>query len=270
MKRLALGTAVVAAMLTVACNAEKEAPAATEATAEQPVATEVSFASDREKQSYATGAFMGQQMIRMVDAYKELGIELDAAQLEKGIIAGISGTSQLDEATLQEVLTALESERMTAVQALQAKAQEEQQAKMAEAKAAGEAFLAENAKKEGVTVTESGLQYEVIAAGEGDSPAASDQVKVHYTGTLIDGTEFDSSHKRGEPAVFFLNQVIPGWTEGVQLMKPGAKYKLYIPSELGYGEHGAGANIPGNSALVFEVELIEINPDAATKEAAAE
>ena len=127
-----------------------------------------------------------------------------------------------------------------------------------EAKAAGEAFLAENAKREGVKVTESGLQYEVIEATIGQKPKATDKVRVHYEGTLIDGTVFDSSYKRGESITFGLNQVIKGWTEGLQLMSIGSKYKLYLPYQLAYGERGAGANIPPYAALIFTVELLGI------------
>ncbi len=143
-----------------------------------------------------------------------------------------------------------------------AKLQEEQQAMAAEASAvyreAGEAFLAENAKKEGVVVLPSGLQYKVIKEGEGKMPSATDKVKCHYEGTLTDGTPFDSSYKRNEPAVFGLNQVIPGWTEGVQLMNEGAKYEFYIPFHLAYGEAGAPGAIPPCAALIFVVELIEV------------
>ena len=125
-------------------------------------------------------------------------------------------------------------------------------------KASGEAFLAENAKKEGVTVLPSGLQYEVITAGSGKKPSATDRVQCHYEGTLIDGTIFDSSIKRGEPAVFGVNQVIKGWVEALQLMQEGAKWRLYIPYDMAYGEHGAGEMIPPYSALVFDVELIKV------------
>lgn len=125
----------------------------------------------------------------------------------------------------------------------------------------GQAFLAENREQEDVVETDSGLQYRVIEEGEGRSPAAEDRVTVHYRGTLIDGTEFDSSYARGEPATFALNQVIPGWTEGVQLMAEGAKYEFFVPSELAYGEEGRPGPIGPNATLIFEVELIEVHAD---------
>jgi len=128
-----------------------------------------------------------------------------------------------------------------------------------ENKAAGVAFLAENAKKPNIVTTDTGLQYEILTPGTGTvSPKATDNVTVHYKGTTIDGTEFDSSYRRGSPTSFPLNHVIPGWTQGVQLMTEGAKYRFFIPSELAYGEHGAGGVIAPNAALIFEVELIKI------------
>lgn len=136
------------------------------------------------------------------------------------------------------------------------------QAKEAEkgkvAREAGERFLAENAKKEGVVVLPSGLQYQVLTAAEGRKPAATDQVKCHYEGRLTDGTVFDSSYRRGEPATFPLNGVIAGWTEGLQLMGEGSKFRFFIPYHLAYGERGAGASIPPYAALVFDVELLEV------------
>ncbi len=124
---------------------------------------------------------------------------------------------------------------------------------------AGKKFLEENATRSEVNTLPSGLQYEVIEAGSGDKPSATDEVTVHYRGTLLDGTEFDSSYKRGEPATFGVNQVIAGWTEALQLMSEGAKWKLYIPENLGYGERGAGGQIPPYATLIFEVELISVN-----------
>ncbi|MBQ9559414.1 MAG: FKBP-type peptidyl-prolyl cis-trans isomerase [Bacteroidaceae bacterium] len=124
--------------------------------------------------------------------------------------------------------------------------------------AEGAAFLANNAKRPGVTTTKSGLQYEVLTEGTGRSPKATDKVRCHYEGTLIDGTVFDSSYKRNQPADFGLNQVIPGWTEGVQLMKEGAKFRFFIPYLLGYGEQGAGSSIPPYSTLIFDVELLKV------------
>lgn len=126
------------------------------------------------------------------------------------------------------------------------------------AKEKGENYLAENAKKEGVITLPSGLQYLVLKEGNGKSPKSTDQVKCHYEGMLVDGTLFDSSIQRGEPATFPLNQVIAGWTEGLQLMKEGAKYRFFIPYTLGYGERGAGSSIPPFAALIFDVELIEV------------
>jgi FKBP-type peptidyl-prolyl cis-trans isomerase len=125
-------------------------------------------------------------------------------------------------------------------------------------RAEGEAFLATNKEKDGIVVTESGLQYEILEVGDGPKPTADQQVKVHYTGTLLDGTVFDSSVERGEPATFGVGQVIPGWTEALQLMPEGSKWKVYIPGDLAYGERGAGADIGPNAALIFEVELLEV------------
>lgn len=136
--------------------------------------------------------------------------------------------------------------------------QEKQKAESAKAISEGKAFLEENAKKEGVVTTKSGLQYEILTEGTGKQPKATDTVRCHYEGSLINGSVFDSSYKRGEPAEFGLSQVIPGWTEGVQLMKEGAKFRFYIPYVLGYGENGAGSSIPPYSTLIFDVELIKV------------
>jgi len=148
---------------------------------------------------------------------------------------------------------------MEAGQCLQSYFQRAQMAMSDASKAAGAAFLAENKSRDGVVTTESGLQYEIITEGSGDKPGLEDNVTTHYHGTLIDGTVFDSSVDRGEPVSFAVNGVIPGWTEALQLMSVGSKYKLYIPSELAYGERGAGGAIGPNETLIFEVELISIN-----------
>jgi FKBP-type peptidyl-prolyl cis-trans isomerase FklB len=159
-----------------------------------------------------------------------------------------------------------QEEIQTALMAYQQQLQEDQ-AKQIEGMAqknmdAGNAFLAENAEREGVTTTASGLQYEALEAGNGPQPGTGDTVKVHYTGELLSGEVFDSSRERGEPVSFRLDQVIPGWTEGLQLMNEGARYKLYIPSDLAYGP-GGNRTIGSNETLVFDVELLAVNPDSA-------
>lgn len=192
-----------------------------------------------DKFSYSIGLGLGQNLKSM--GLEELSTE-DFAQAIKDIFEGNEPKISHQEA-------------QTIVQAYFA----ELQAKKSEESLAAEAnFFAENTTKEGVITLESGLQYEIITPAEGDKPSATDQVKCHYEGTLLDGTLFDSSVKRGEPATFGVNQVIPGWVEALQLMAPGAKWKLYIPSSLAYGPQGAGDIIPPNSPLIFEVELIEI------------
>lgn len=193
-----------------------------------------------DKISYAIGLSMGQNL--MGSGVKKM----EYTDLAAGIKDVLEGNKpQISYQEAQEVL---------------GKFFQELEEKVAgEAKKAGEEFLAANAKREGVKVTASGLQYEVLESSLGLKPKATDTVKVHYEGTLIDGTVFDSSYRRGEPISFGLNQVIKGWTEGLQLMSIGSKYKLYIPYELGYGAQGAGASIPPYAALIFTVELLGIN-----------
>lgn len=199
-----------------------------------------------DKLSYALGIGIGSQLAGM--GAKGLNID-DFAQAVKDVISGTP-------------LKVNNAEAQSLVQAFFQEQEEKQRAAAAEAgkvaKAAGESFLADNAKKEGVVVLPSGLQYQVLKEGNGKKPSATDQVKCHYEGTLIDGTIFDSSYQRNEPATFGLNQVIAGWTEGVQLMSEGAKYRFFIPYNLAYGEHGAGAQIPPFAALVFDVELLKV------------
>ena len=192
-----------------------------------------------EKLSYALGMVIGHNL-------KGMGVKgLYAAQFAQAAAAVIEGTATtLTDAEAQQLV----SDFVQRQQAEAGKAVRED----------GERFLAENAKKEGVTVLPSGLQYTVIKEGNGSKPKATDKVKCHYEGTLPNGTVFDSSYRRGEPAVFPLNGVIAGWTEGVQLMAEGAKYRFFIPYHLAYGERGAGQAIPPYAALVFDVELIEV------------
>ena len=199
-----------------------------------------------DKLSYALGIGIGSQLAGM--GAKELNID-DFAQAIKDVISG--SELKVDNAEAQTLVQNFFQEQEAKQQAAAAEAGKA-------AKAAGEAFLAENGKKEGVVTLPSGLQYQVLEEGNGKKPSATDQVVCHYEGTLIDGTIFDSSYKRNEPATFGLNQVIPGWTEGVQLMQEGAKYRFFIPYKLAYGERGAGAQIPPFAALVFDVELIEV------------
>ncbi len=199
-----------------------------------------------DKVSYALGLGIGRQLQDLCG--EDLNLE-DFAQAVKDIYTG--GKLAINEIEGQQMVIEYLQRRDAEKKAEQAAAGEA-------AKKAGEDFLKENAKKEGVVVLPSGLQYQVIKEGTGRSPKATDNVKCHYEGRLIDGTMFDSSKKRGEPAMFPLNGVIKGWTEGVQLMKEGAVYKFFIPYNLAYGENGAGSAIPPYAALVFDVELIEV------------
>lgn len=192
-----------------------------------------------DKISYALGLSMGQNL--MGSGVEKLNYQDLAAGIEDVL------THAQPKISYQE-----------AQQVLNTFFQELEQKIAGAAKADGEKFLAENAKREGVKVTESGLQYEILEPTLGQKPKATDTVRVHYEGTLIDGTVFDSSYKRGESISFPLNGVIKGWTEGLQLMSIGSKYKFFIPYQLAYGEHGAGASIPPYAALIFTVELLGI------------
>lgn len=201
--------------------------------------------SDRDKVSYSIGLEIGNN-------FKKQSIDVDADILARGMKDALSGSKPLmTDKEIQDTMTAFQKDMM-AKQAEKAKALAEKNKKDEEA------FLAENKKKEGVKTTSSGLQYKVIKDGEGPLPKATDTVTVNYRGTLIDGTEFDSSYKRGEAATFPVEGVIAGWTEALRLMKAGSKYQLFIPSNLAYGERGAGQAIGPNSTLIFEVELLSI------------
>ncbi|HUO78086.1 MAG TPA: FKBP-type peptidyl-prolyl cis-trans isomerase [Thermodesulfovibrionales bacterium] len=209
--------------------------------AEEPIALK----SQKDKISYIIGLDIGNNL-------KRQGAEIDPDTLLRGMKDALSGSKPLlSEDEIREVTTAFRQEM--------AQKQAEVTKKLAEKnKSEGEAFLGENKKKEGVKILPSGLQYKVITEGSGRSPKESDTVTVNYKGTFVDGTEFDSSYKRGEPATFPVNGVIKGWTEALPLMKEGAKWQLFIPSSLAYGEAGAGNAIGPNATLIFEVELISI------------
>ncbi|MBR7167017.1 MAG: FKBP-type peptidyl-prolyl cis-trans isomerase [Bacteroidaceae bacterium] len=192
-----------------------------------------------DKFSYGLGMGIGQNLLSM--DVSEMSMDDFVAGL-KAVLAGEK--TELTHAEAQKVVS--DHFRKVAEQ------------RFVKIKEAGEAFLAENAKKEGVVTLPSGLQYTVLKEGNGKQPKATDRVQCHYEGTLIDGTVFDSSIRRGEPAIFGVSQVIAGWVEALQLMKEGAKWRLFIPYNLAYGTHGAGENIPPYSALVFDVELIKV------------
>lgn len=192
-----------------------------------------------DKVSYALGIGIGRQLADM--GANDIVTE-DFAAAMKDVLTGAQ--LQIDETEAQAMVQ----------EYLQKKGEE----RLKNVKAEGEAFLADNAKKEGIVTLPSGLQYQVLHEGNGKSPKATDQVKCHYEGTLINGKVFDSSYRRGEPATFPLNGVIAGWTEGLQLMKEGAKYRFFIPFNLAYGTRGAGQDIPPYATLIFDVELIEV------------
>lgn len=209
--------------------------------------------TDKDKASYAIGLDIGR-------SFRQRALEINPDILARGLKdAFVGGKTLLTEDQARQVLEACAKEM--------AAKQESQRSELTEKnKKEGEAFLAENKKKEGVKTLPSGLQYKVLKTGEGKPPKATDTVKTHYRGTLIDGTEFDSSYRRNEPAVFPVNGVIPGWTEALQLMPVGSKWQLFVPSALAYGENGAGNVIGPNATLLFEVELLGIEPKAAAEE----
>lgn len=234
MKKTLLALAVTG--LVAGCSTPPEAP-------DQP-----KLDSTDEKISYGMGLVLGERM----------GNDLPNLQMDQflqGIQHGHGDDDEARRMSREEIQQAL----MTYQQQMQDE-QGQQMEELAQKNLdAGEAFLAENAEREGVETTDSGLQYEVIVQGDGEKPSATDTVQVHYTGELLSGEVFDSSRERGEPVTFALNQVIPGWTEGLQLMSEGARYKLYIPSDLAYGP-GGNRSIGPNETLVFDVELLAVNP----------
>lgn len=200
--------------------------------------------SDLQKRSYALGQ-------NVSNGLKAANIEFDSAYFNAGFYDAIDDEKRMTDEEMQAALTELQAE----TQQKQVLKQEEERARNLDE---GNTYLAKNAEQEGIVVTDSGLQYKITTEGDGKSPTASDTVTVHYEGRLTDGTVFDSSLERGEPATFPVNGVIPGWTEALQLMSVGSKWELTIPSELAYGERGAGGKISPNAVLVFDVELLGI------------
>ncbi len=234
---LVCATLVAAAQLTAQTDSAKE-PAAANA--------------PMDKVSYFIGSQIGGNI---ANNFKQQGVEVDLDQFLQAIRDKFEGKpSKFKPEELEAAMQSFEK----VMQAKQADMEKAQMAKAGETKAAGAKFLAENGKREGVVTTASGLQYEVLKKSDGAKPAATDRVNVHYHGTLLSGKVFDSSVDRGQPITFGVQEVIKGWTEALQLMTVGSKYKLYIPSELAYGDNGAGADIGPGETLVFEVELLAI------------
>ncbi|MFT5692268.1 MAG: FKBP-type peptidyl-prolyl cis-trans isomerase FklB [Oceanicoccus sp.] len=200
------------------------------------------YTTTEQRVSYGVGRQMGEQLAsNPFDG-------VDAGAVAEGVIDALYGKPSAVEASLMEEAFGLIQQQMEAKMAEQSKAQS----------AEGDAFLAENAKRDEVTVTDSGLQYEILTVGEGDKPLTSSTVRTHYHGTLIDGSIFDSSVDRGEPAEFPVSGVIAGWTEALQIMPVGSKWRLFVPYQLAYGERGAGGQIGPYASLIFEIELLEI------------
>ena len=250
-------------LMFVACN--KPCPECKQDEPKQVEVTKTDLKDLNDKLNYAVGYDVGRSATRNK-------MELKNDIFLKGVIDGMNDDEN-PEAGLLDDKARIETKREHS-KIRREEQRKERETAAAENKKKADEFLAENKKKEGVVTTESGLQYIIVEEGDGAKPTADDRVSVHYTGTLIDGTEFDSSHKRNRPATFPVGRVVKGWTEALQLMTVGSKWKLFIPPDLGYGERGAGSKIGPNSALIFDIELLEViaddkNEDAAGAEPAA-
>ena len=221
--------------------------------------TEADLETEDDKTSYVFGYLMGSR-------YRSDGFPINPDIYQAGLKDGLSGRTRLvDEEETKKIMMSVQKKVMEKRRATNMKQMDERKKHAGANKEKGTKFLEENKAKEGVVSLQSGLQYKILKKGTGASPKATDTVKCHYKGTTIDGKEFDSSYKRGEPATFALNRVIKGWTEGLQLMKEGGKWQFFIPSELAYGERGSGPNIGPNEVLIFEVELLEIEKPTTKK-----
>jgi FKBP-type peptidyl-prolyl cis-trans isomerase len=241
--------AALAVASTVSAQTEPAKPAETAKTTGQPAAPAAK--PDMDKVSYFIGKNIGGNI---ANNFKQQGVEIDVENFLQAMRDQFEGKpSKFKEEELTAAMEAFEK----VMQSKQAELQKEKAAKAGDVKAAGAKFLAENGKREGVKTTASGLQYEVIKAADGAKPVPTDKVNVHYHGTLVNGKVFDSSVQRGEPITFGVQEVIKGWTEGLQLMSIGSKFKFFIPSDLAYGDQGAGADIGPGETLIFEVELLK-------------
>jgi FKBP-type peptidyl-prolyl cis-trans isomerase len=243
-----IGGFVVGAVVGGVVATSMTQQAAGPAVADQAV---VLLETDKQKSSYVIGTDIGGRFLSQE-------MDIDQGALAAGIEDAMVGNEpRMGEEEARAVIAKLVEEQQARQAEQQQAAQVEREAQAEKNRAEGEAFLAENKSKEGVVTTDSGLQYKVVVEGDGEKPTAENTVQVHYRGTLIDGTEFDSSYSRGEPAQFQVNRVIAGWTEALQLMNEGSKWELYIPSDLAYGSRGAGSNIGPDAVLIFEVELLK-------------
>lgn len=277
MKSYRLLALLAAASLIAAC-AKKEGDGASSYSGE--------LTTDAQKFGYAIGVDLGKSLTpvkeqvdmgalkaglddlrKAMNRIEEAKAALAANPSDEGLKAKLAEAEKMSDVKLDDA--AREAIKTTIAKTMQEKQMKDRTEQAEKAKAEGDKFLAENGKKEGVKTTESGLQYEVVTDAQGAKPKKEDKVTVHYKGTLVSGVEFDSSYSRNQPVTFPLANVIPGWTEGLQLMPVGSKYKFYIPSSLGYGERGAGAKIGPNATLIFEVELIAIAKEEAPAKAAA-
>jgi len=241
---LVLGCLVAVSVYAAKRSTRAVPPGRTAIALQDPNQKAALLKTEMDKVSYAIGVQIGQ-------SFKKQEIEIKIEPMMRGLKDSMAGRKLvLSQDEMQKVM-------MSFQQRMMAKQKERQKVEAAKNLAAGKAYLAANGTKEGVKVLPSGLQYKIIKKGTGKTPTAADKVKTHYRGTLIDGTEFDSSYKRNQPVEFPVNQVIKGWTEALQLMKEGGKWELYIPANLAYGEQGR-PSIPANSTLIFEIELLEV------------